>query len=46
VLAEVLRANREKSAAEIVAAVMKALVEHAGDLPTHDDRTLIVAKRS
>ncbi|MGA3040563.1 MAG: SpoIIE family protein phosphatase [Bryobacteraceae bacterium] len=43
--AEVLTANRQKSAAEIVAAVNQALTEFAAGSPPADDITLIVARR-
>jgi serine phosphatase RsbU (regulator of sigma subunit) len=43
--AEVLKANREKSAPEIVAAVNRALTEFAAGSPPADDITLIVARR-
>jgi len=45
-LPEVILANRDRGASEILAAIMKALVDYAGEQPTHDDRTLIVAKRT
>jgi len=41
----VLTANRQKSAAEIVAAVNQALTEFAAGSPPADDITLIVARR-
>jgi serine phosphatase RsbU (regulator of sigma subunit)/pSer/pThr/pTyr-binding forkhead associated (FHA) protein len=43
--AEVLAANRQKSAAEIVAAVTQALTEFAAGSPPADDITLVVARR-
>ena len=43
--AEVLTANRHKSAAEIVAAVNQALTEFAAGSPPADDITLIVSRR-
>ncbi len=43
--AEVLTANRHKSAPEIVAAVNQALTEVAAGSPPADDITLIVARR-
>jgi sigma-B regulation protein RsbU (phosphoserine phosphatase) len=43
--AAVLTANRQKSAAEIVAAVNQALTEFAAGSPPADDITLIVARR-
>jgi len=43
--AEVLTANRQKSAVEIVAAVNQALTEFAAGSPPADDITLIVARR-
>jgi len=43
--AEVLKANRQKSAPEIVAAVNQALTEFAAGSPPADDITLIVARR-
>src|ERR1035438_4999711 len=43
--AEVLTANRHKSAPEIVAAVNQALTEFAAGSPPADDITLIVARR-
>jgi len=43
--AEVLKANRLKSAAEIVAAVNQDLVEFAAGAPAADDVTLIIARR-
>jgi sigma-B regulation protein RsbU (phosphoserine phosphatase) len=42
---EVLRANRDRSAAEIVQAVMKGLNEFTAGAPQADDITLVVAKR-
>jgi len=42
---EVLRANRGKTAAEIVAAVTRSLNEFAAGAPQADDITLVVAKR-
>src|ERR1035438_2327104 len=43
--AEVLAANRQRSAAEIVAAVTQALTEFAAGSPPADDITLVVARR-
>ena len=43
--AAVLRANRQKGAAEIVAAVTQGLTEFAAGSPPADDITLIVARR-
>jgi serine phosphatase RsbU (regulator of sigma subunit)/pSer/pThr/pTyr-binding forkhead associated (FHA) protein len=43
--AEVLTANRQKSAPEIVAAVNQALTDFAAGSPQADDITLIVARR-
>ena len=43
--AAVLAANREKSAAQIVAAVTHALTEFAAGSPQADDITLVVARR-
>jgi serine phosphatase RsbU (regulator of sigma subunit) len=43
--AEVLAANRQKSAAEIVGAVTQALTEFAAGSPPADDITLMVARR-
>jgi len=43
--AAVLAANRQKSAAEIVAAVTQALTEFAAGSPPADDITLVVARR-
>ncbi len=42
---EVLKQNRERPAAEIVAAVTKSLNEFAAGAPQADDITLLVAKR-
>jgi serine phosphatase RsbU (regulator of sigma subunit) len=42
---EVLKANRQKPAAEIVTAVTKALSDFAAGAPQADDITLVVAKR-
>jgi sigma-B regulation protein RsbU (phosphoserine phosphatase) len=42
---EVLRANRNASAAKIVEAVMKALTDFAAGAPQADDITLVVAKK-
>ena len=42
---QVLQANREKPAAEIVQAVTKSLAEFAAGAPQADDITLVVAKR-
>jgi sigma-B regulation protein RsbU (phosphoserine phosphatase) len=42
---EVLKEHRGETAAEIVAAVMKALGEFAAGAPQADDITLVVAKR-
>ncbi len=42
---EVLRKNRQKSAAEIADAVKLALLEFAAGAPPADDITLVVAKR-
>lgn len=43
-LAEVVRANHEQPAAEIVKAVNSALAEFIGKIRPQDDRTMIVAK--
>ena len=43
--AEVLKANRRKSAAEVVAAVNQALTGFAAGAPAADDITLVVARR-
>jgi len=43
--AEVLKANRAKSAGEIVAAVNQAVAEFAAGAPAADDVTLIIARR-
>jgi len=43
--AAVLAGNRQKSAAEIVAAVTQALTEFAAGSPPADDITLVVARR-
>jgi sigma-B regulation protein RsbU (phosphoserine phosphatase) len=42
---EVLTANREKSAADMLCAVTQALTEFTGGAPPADDITLIVARR-
>ncbi|MGA2134137.1 MAG: SpoIIE family protein phosphatase [Bryobacteraceae bacterium] len=44
--AEVLKANRQKSAADVVAAVNQALTEFAAGSPQADDITLMVARRT
>jgi sigma-B regulation protein RsbU (phosphoserine phosphatase) len=44
--AEALKANRQASAAEIVAAVNQALTEFAAGSPQADDITLMVARRT
>jgi sigma-B regulation protein RsbU (phosphoserine phosphatase) len=42
---EVLKQHRQQPAADIVAAVTKALAEFAAGAPQADDITLVVAKR-
>lgn len=44
--AEVLKANRDKSAAQIVAAVNQALTAFAAGSPAADDITLMIARRA
>jgi phosphoserine phosphatase RsbU/P len=43
---DLLKANRQKSAAEIVSVVNEALTEFAAGSPAADDITLVVARRS
>jgi serine phosphatase RsbU (regulator of sigma subunit) len=43
-LAEVVRANSEKSADEMVKAVSRAVDHFAGRAPASDDRTMIVVR--
>jgi phosphoserine phosphatase RsbU/P len=44
-LVDVLRANRERSADEIISAVTQAVATFASGAPSADDLTLVVAKR-
>jgi serine phosphatase RsbU (regulator of sigma subunit)/ligand-binding sensor domain-containing protein len=44
-LAETLRRNRNRSAAEVVAVVLRAVKRHARRQPMQDDMTLVVLKR-
>jgi sigma-B regulation protein RsbU (phosphoserine phosphatase) len=44
-LADVLREHSEGTAADVAHGVLRAIADHAGTHPSHDDWTLIVAKR-
>ena len=44
-LGELAAANRDASAAELIAKILQSVGRHAGDRPQHDDMTLVVVKR-